>query len=47
MTDSKPQRWHHPEGKLRELDAETLTDAELLSIIITPGVKGKLAEEPN
>jgi len=39
------QRWQHPGGKLRELGAETLTDAELLSILIAPGIKDKPAEE--
>ncbi|MFW6118522.1 MAG: UPF0758 domain-containing protein, partial [Chloroflexota bacterium] len=39
------QKWQHPGGKLRELGAETLTDAELLSILIAPGVKGKPAEK--
>jgi len=39
------QEWQHPGGKLRELGAETLTDTELLSILIAPGVKGKPAEE--
>jgi DNA repair protein RadC len=43
--NSKPQRWHHPGGKLRELGAETLTDAELLSILIAPGIPGKPAEK--
>ncbi|MCD6358933.1 MAG: hypothetical protein J7L90_03170 [Dehalococcoidia bacterium] len=42
---NKPQRWHHPGGKLRELGAETLTDAELLSIIIATGIKNRPAEE--
>ena len=42
---SRLQEWHHPGGKLRELGAERLTDAELLSILIAPGVKGKPAEE--
>jgi len=37
--------WQHSGGKLRELGAETLTDAELLSILIAPGVKGKPAEK--
>ena len=32
MNDN-PQKWQHPGGKLRELGAETLTDAELLSIL--------------
>ena len=39
------QEWQHPGGKLRELGAERLTDAELLSILIAPGVKGKPAEQ--
>ncbi len=39
------QKWHHPGGKLRELGAETLTDAELLSILIAPGIPGKPAEK--
>jgi len=42
---NKLQRWQHPGGKLRELGAETLTDAELLSILIAPGIKDKPAEE--
>ena len=37
--------WQHPGGKLRELGAETLTDAELLSILIAPGIPGKPAED--
>ncbi|MGA8849653.1 MAG: UPF0758 domain-containing protein [Dehalococcoidia bacterium] len=43
--NSKPQKWQHPGGKLRELGAETLTDAELLSILIAPGIPGKPAEK--
>ena len=37
--------WTHPGGKLRELGAESLTDAELLAILIATGAKGKPAEE--
>jgi DNA repair protein RadC len=37
--------WAHPGGKLRELGAESLTDAELLSILISSGIKGKPAEK--
>ena len=37
--------WQHPGGKLRELGAETLTDAELLSILIAPGITGRPAEK--
>lgn len=40
-----PQKWHHPGGKLRELGAETLTDAELLACLISTGIPGKPAEE--
>ncbi len=43
--NSKPEKWQHPGGKLRELGAETLTDAELLSILIAPGIPGKPAEK--
>ena len=43
--NNRSQRWHHPGGKLRELGADTLTDAELLSILIAPGIPGKPAEE--
>lgn len=45
---SKPHndlKWHHPGGKLRELGADKLTDAELLSILISIGIKGRSAEE--
>jgi len=37
--------WSHPGGKLRELGAESLTDAELLSILIATGTKGNPAEK--
>lgn len=43
--NSNRQKWQHPGGKLRELGAESLTDAELLSILIAPGVQGKSAEQ--
>ena len=39
------RRWAHPGGKLRELGAQALTDAELLAILISTGIKGKSAEE--
>ncbi|MBI3813501.1 MAG: hypothetical protein HY279_03415 [Nitrospinae bacterium] len=38
-------KWTHPGGKLIELGADSLTDAELLSIIISTGTKGKSAEK--
>ncbi len=44
MKETNP-KWRHPGGKLRELGAEKLSDAELLSILISTGVKGKSAEE--
>jgi DNA repair protein RadC len=44
-TSAEIQRWRHPGGKLRELGAENLTDAELLSILISTGIKGKSAEK--
>ena len=43
--ENKSQQWHHPGGKLRELGAEKLTDSELLSILIAPGIKGRSAED--
>jgi DNA repair protein RadC len=38
------QTWRHPGGKLRELGAQALSDAELLAILISSGIKGKPAE---
>lgn len=38
------KQWRHPGGKLSQLGAEELSDAELLSILIATGVKGKSAE---
>lgn len=38
-------QWKHPGGKLVEKGADTLTNAELLSILIGTGVKGKSAEK--
>lgn len=43
--ENELQKWYHPGGKLRELDAEKLTASELLSILIAPGIKGKPAEK--
>ncbi len=37
--------WKHPGGKLVELGADKLSDAELLSILIGTGTKGKSAEQ--
>ena len=41
----KFQKWRHPGGKLREKGPETLTDEELLAILISTGIPGKTAEE--
>ena len=35
--------WSPPGGKLRELGADALTDAELLAILISTGIRGKPA----
>ena len=42
---SSSQTWRHPGGKLRELGPESLTDTELLAILISSGIKAKPAEE--
>ena len=45
LDSSDFKMWRHSGGKLRELGAESLSDAELLSIIISSGIKGKSAEK--
>lgn len=37
--------WRHVGGKLIELGAGSLSDAELLSILISSGIKGRSAEK--
>jgi len=37
------KKWKHPGGKLRELGADSLTDSELLAILISTGIKRKSA----
>jgi DNA repair protein RadC len=44
MDTSSGRRWRHPGGKLRKLGPESLTDVELLAILISAGIKGKPAE---
>jgi DNA repair protein RadC len=44
MDTPSAQRWRHPGGKLRELGPESLSDAELLAILISAGIRGKPAE---
>ena len=38
-------KWEHPGGKLRERGAASLTDTELLAILISTGIRGKPAEK--
>ncbi len=38
-------KWKHPGGKLREEGASSLTEKELLAILISTGIKGKSAEK--
>ncbi len=45
LQNADSPHWRHAGGKLRELGAENLTDAELLSILISTGIKGKPAEK--
>jgi len=51
MKDKKEKRefsslkWEHPGGKLREVGPRSLNDAELLSILISSGIRGKSAEK--
>lgn len=44
-TNSENEIWRHPGGKLIERGADSLSDAELLAIIIGTGIKGKPAEK--
>jgi DNA repair protein RadC len=44
-SSSEVHKWRHPGGKLREHGAESLSDTELLSILISAGIKGKSAEK--
>lgn len=39
------KKWQHPGGKLRELGPESLTEAELLAILISTGIRGKSAKK--
>lgn len=44
MKNEQVQKWRHPGGKLRELGPESLSDTELLAILISTGTKEKSAE---
>lgn len=37
--------WHHPGGRLREQGAASLSEAELLAILISTGIPGRSAED--
>ena len=41
---SEGATWSHAGGKLRECGAPRLSDAEILAILISPGIKGRSAE---
>jgi len=38
-------QWRHPGGKLRELGPDSLSDADLLAVLISPGIKDKPAAQ--
>ncbi len=42
--ENESSYWKHPGGKLLHVGSDKLTDAELLSILIATGIKGKSAE---
>ncbi len=42
---SGKRQWNHPGGKLRELGPDSISDAELLAILISPGVKDRPAAQ--
>ncbi len=44
QSEKELQKWQHPGGKLRELGADKLSDAELLAILVSTGTKNKSAE---
>ena len=43
--DNRIVSWRHPGGKLRRFGADSLTDTELLAIIIGSGIPGKKAND--
>ena len=42
---NKEKDWKHPGGKMESLGPETLTDSELLAVIISSGISGKSANK--
>jgi len=43
--EGKQVIWKHPGGKLRRLGPTSLTDTELLTVIIGSGISGRSAED--
>ncbi len=43
--EGKEVIWRHPGGKLRRLGPTSLTDTELLTVILGSGISGRSAEE--
>ena len=43
LENTKDEKWEHPGGKLLELGPESLSEKELLAILIGTGYKGKSA----
>ncbi len=43
--ENETPNWEHAGGKLAELGAAALTEAELLSILVAPGTPGNPAEK--
>ena len=43
--DGDVNMWEHPGGKMRDVGPESLSDAELLAILISTGIPGKSAEQ--
>jgi DNA repair protein RadC len=44
MDAASSHKWRHPGGRLKELGPENLSDAEILAVLISAGIKGKPAE---
>ena len=45
LDDAPNISWEHPGGKLRRMGPTSLTDAELLAVILGSGIRGKPAEK--
>lgn len=45
IKNGKEIKWKHPGGKMERLGPETLTNAELLAVIISSGIPGKSAKK--